>query len=299
MEQKKRHLEERLRNKRYLQDRTAKQIEVVASGNDPNIPVEMGAEDSEQREVKAQLVAWDAAFHRVKSMVETTQSTISPDQMSELLDRVFKEMMNENNNNTKEKEVPLRAEDKKEILSPAKSFRPPKIATVPPSGLSSAADTPVVTLQSAADELFGDSENNSQSGSHRNSIVPGGSADHTPQSRDLWHSEAHRITTNYTQEQQRHDLMMKIQQARQRQSLQRKLWERSQQKQQQHGGTDNDGEESHDLIGARKPWLQDAVAAKQASQAVKGLMIPANLPARADPKAMSMRGMNLGPMMRK
>lgn len=55
-------------------------------------------------------------------------------------------------------------------------------------------------------------------------------AHHTTQAADkeFMAREAARISTAYQEEQQKHDLMMKIQQARQRQALQKKLWERNQ-----------------------------------------------------------------------
>jgi hypothetical protein len=138
-------------------------------------------------------------------------------------------------------------------------------------------------------------------------------------------NEARKIADTFAQEQQKHDLMMKIQQARQRQTLQRKLWERNMARQQQQqqlqlrssrdefeeedgdGDDDEDDEndQSHEVesISIRgkssvNNWVKDAKAAQQAQQAVRGLSLPpGNLIAKADPKAMAMRGMNLAPMM--
>jgi hypothetical protein len=355
MEQKKRHLEDRLRAKRQLTrasasspDRTPKQIQVAATGIDPNQATAAGEDDDDTRRVQAQLVAWDAAFHRVKTMVETTQSQFSPAQMDDLLDRCFREMMNPPSSSSSsagdaagdskataaaattttngvnlhtiggsptrlaplsssslspiKSPLPSRAEAKDETLSMSStraSMSKPPLRQSMDQGPTVTA-TPPPSLHYAADALFGGSgsEQTSENNSRRNSILD--TAPHTHGGREVLQSEAHRITSNFTQEQQRHDLMMKIQQARQRQTLQRKLWERNQQKQTQPSSTGGAAEEETDgLIGARKPWLQDAMAAKQASETVRGLVMPANLPMRADPKAMSMRGMNLGPLMRK
>jgi hypothetical protein len=49
------------------------------------------------------------------------------------------------------------------------------------------------------------------------------------ETRELMQDEAKKISSNYNEEKQKHDLLMSIQQTRQRQSLQRKLMERKQQ----------------------------------------------------------------------
>lgn len=278
-----------------------------------------------------QINTWDAAFHRVKNMVETTQTSLTPAQMSDLLDKCFREMMSMNNGNAENTDskqasidnssnyqeqkigdstiprsskttTPVKAEAK-EDLSSSPYKKPPKSSDNNSNNNSNSHQKEApMSLHSAADELFG-SGANSEINSRRNShglIDYNASGNNHGQQRDVLHSEAHRITAEFTQEQQRHDLMMKIQQARQRQSLQRKLWERNQQKQQSQTPTPlSQVQENDELIGAKKPWLQDAYAAKQAAETVKGLVMPMNLQMRADPKAMSMRGMNLGPLMRK
>lgn len=141
---------------------------------------------------------------------------------------------------------------------------------------------------------------------------------HHAEDREAMQSEARRISNAFTQEQQRHDLMMKIQQARQRQTLQRKLYERQVQQRQQHElhnhqhlAEEDEGDDEHspaaapliapkaDLIREKSSWLRDAKAQQYAGQAVKGLALPTNLPKASDPKAMQSRGMNLGPLMRK
>jgi hypothetical protein len=145
--------------------------------------------------------------------------------------------------------------------------------------------------------------------------------------------EAARISTAYAEEQQKHDLMMKIQQARQRQVLQKKLWERNQarlqqqqQQQQGHFGLtpaghttsssnhhDEEEEEDDDDDDDDKPAnagkiqigyksrLADMQPFRQPT--IRGL---ANLPAIAEPRApltqqksLQSRGLNLAPMMRR
>eukprot|EP00981_Chlorochromonas_danica_P002446 scaffold471_cov318-Ochromonas_danica.AAC.37 len=128
--------------------------------------------------------------------------------------------------------------------------------------------------------------------------------------------EAKRIAYTYTEEKEKHDLLMKIQENRQRQQLQKKLWQRHQNKQNQistnntlrDGGLDdNDGPDS-----ARGPPM-DSISIGQfqsripnqrpnAQPAIKGLS-PNKVPIIADQKRtasmMAMRGLNLAPMMRK
>ena len=140
--------------------------------------------------------------------------------------------------------------------------------------------------------------------------------------------EAARISNAYAEEQQKHDLMMKIQQARQRQALQKKLWERNQarlqqqQQQQQQGQfglappaavSHNDEEEDDDddddnqssssqiQIGGFKSRIAEMQPFRQPT--IRGL---ANLPAIAEPRApmsqqksLQSRGLNLAPMMRR
>lgn len=126
--------------------------------------------------------------------------------------------------------------------------------------------------------------------------------------------EAKRIAYTYTEEKEKHDLLMKIQENRQRQQLQKKLWQRHQNKQNQismnnasrDAFDENDGPDS-----ARGPMDSISIGQFQsripnlptnAQPAIKGLS-PNKVPVIADQKRtasmMAMRGLNLAPMMRK
>ena len=151
--------------------------------------------------------------------------------------------------------------------------------------------------------------------------------------KDAMAGEVKRISLEYNEEKQKLDLMMKIQQARQRQSLQRKLFEKSQKKAQQqrqqqlgmYEGEDGDNynydyDEQADEkseynsveIGANRGLSN--MKAKQAASlqpAFKGLPADAYKSAPAagggagyssgkpQNQGMALRGLNLGPMMRK
>ena len=115
-------------------------------------------------------------------------------------------------------------------------------------------------------------------------------------------------------EQQKHDLMMKIQQARQKQLLQRKLWERNQARQQQQMQVENLDEDDQEDDDDNQS-TDTSIHIGQYQSRLKNLKPyshqPAfkmpNMPTVAEPrnapanhqKMMASRGMNLGPMMRK
>ena len=140
--------------------------------------------------------------------------------------------------------------------------------------------------------------------------------------------EVKRISLEYNEEKQKLDLMMKIQQARQRQSLQRKLFEKNQRKQQQQRETDGlyeDGDEDEynehgDAkseynsveIGANRGLSNLKLKQSTVQPAFRGLPADAyrsgnsggggagySSGAKPTNQAMALRGMNLGPMMRK
>lgn len=143
--------------------------------------------------------------------------------------------------------------------------------------------------------------------------------------------EVKRISLEYNEEKQKLDLMMKIQQARQRQSLQRKLFEKSQRKAQQgqqgqgQGYTGGGGYEDDDYAAQDKSDYNSIEIGANRGLASLKLRQPSNLqpafkglPAEAyqgsvpggsgagysnnkavNQQSMAMRGMNLGPMMRK
>lgn len=142
--------------------------------------------------------------------------------------------------------------------------------------------------------------------------------------------EVKRISLEYNEEKQKLDLMMKIQQARQRQSLQRKLFEKNQRKQQQQRETDGlyEGEEGDDddynehgdgkseynsvEIGANRGLSNLKLKQSTVQPAFRGLPADAyrsgnsagggagySSGAKPTNQAMALRGMNLGPMMRK
>jgi hypothetical protein len=127
--------------------------------------------------------------------------------------------------------------------------------------------------------------------------------------------EVKRISLMYNEEQQKLDLMMKIQQARQRQSLQKKLLERRLQQDQQqiahkqidaHTG-DNNSHQSHtvavgsdDRIHIGATLSPKKYGPSNTQPVFKGLDATANLSiASAGNTNMSMRGMNLGPLMKR
>ena len=156
-------------------------------------------------------------------------------------------------------------------------------------------------------------------------------------SREAFVGEAKRISTAYTEEQTKLDLMMKIQQTRQRQALQRKLWERNQAKQQQliqqeqqlkqlqkqnqrrpyHEGDDDnnvledyeddDDDDPHDLLGGGKGIVINPQKSLLSSSrpsfhqdSVRGLLaVPTIAESRDQQKNMALRGLNLAPMKRK
>lgn len=136
--------------------------------------------------------------------------------------------------------------------------------------------------------------------------------------------EVKRISLEYNEEKQKLDLMMKIQQARQRQSLQRKLFEKSQRKAQQNQGAQGySPDEDTDDSAQDKDYNSVEIGANRGLSMLK-LRQPSNLqpafkglPAeayqgnisagggagyssnKANQQSMAMRGMNLGPIMRK
>uniref|UniRef100_A0A7S3MHV4 Uncharacterized protein n=1 Tax=Spumella elongata TaxID=89044 RepID=A0A7S3MHV4_9STRA len=145
--------------------------------------------------------------------------------------------------------------------------------------------------------------------------------------------EVKRISLEYNEEKQKLDLMMKIQQARQRQLLQRKLFEKSQRKQQEQQqqqqradglfDIDEDGNEYTAYADGKSEYNSVEIGAnrglsnlklKQANSlqpAFKGLPADAYKSGAAAGggagyssgkpanQGMALRGMNLGPMMRK
>lgn len=151
------------------------------------------------------------------------------------------------------------------------------------------------------------------------------------ENREMLEEEAKRKTTEFAVEQQKHDLLMKIQQTRQKQALQRKLMQRSAARQHEdhmrrqsmeinalfdyneedddheHEGSDNAAahQKAEPIgIGERKPsnWLKEAKAAANQQQAVRGLdKLPVlnNVSPAVNKGGMASRGMNLGPLMRK
>lgn len=131
--------------------------------------------------------------------------------------------------------------------------------------------------------------------------------------------EVKRISMEYNEENQKLDLMMKIQQARQRQQLQRKLFEKNQKKQQQQHdyGADAKSDYNSVEIGANRGLaslklrtpdsLQPAfkglpAEAYQGKGAITGTGGGAGYSSSSKVQAqqsMAHRGMNLGPLMRK
>lgn len=141
--------------------------------------------------------------------------------------------------------------------------------------------------------------------------------------------EVKRISLEYNEEKQKLDLMMKIQQARQRQSLQRKLFEKNQRKQQLQRETDglyedNEDDDYNEHGDGKSEYNSVEIGANRGLSNLKlkqaGAVQPAfkGLPADAyrsggstgggagyssggkpTNQAMALRGMNLGPMMRK
>jgi hypothetical protein len=133
-------------------------------------------------------------------------------------------------------------------------------------------------------------------------------------SRDAFAGEARRISTAYTEEQNKLDLMMKIQQTRQRQALQRKLWERNQAKMQLNAskakekGDDDDsgeGEEeeedgSEKVVIPQKSFLGFQARSGYHPDSVRGLTsVPTIAESRDNQRSMALRGLNLGPLKRK
>ena len=135
--------------------------------------------------------------------------------------------------------------------------------------------------------------------------------------------EVKRISLEYSEEKQKLDLMMKIQQARQRQALQRKLFEKSQRKAQQQmaqGGQEYEADSKSEYnsveIGANRGLAALKLRSPSSLQpAFKGLPPEAYQQGGApsagggagysssskpqNQQSMALRGMNLGPMMRK
>jgi hypothetical protein len=134
-------------------------------------------------------------------------------------------------------------------------------------------------------------------------------------SRDAFAGEARRISTAYTEEQNKLDLMMKIQQTRQRQALQRKLWERNQAKMQLNatkakekgdddsgeGGEDEDVDEgSEKVVIPQKSFLGFQPRSGYHPDSVRGLTsVPTVAESRDNQRSMALRGLNLGPLKRK
>jgi hypothetical protein len=151
-------------------------------------------------------------------------------------------------------------------------------------------------------------------------------------SKDVLAGEARRISTAYTEEQTKLDLMMKIQQTRQRQALQRRLWERNQahhqqqqadqQKQQQqlfhqrtpyHDGDDIDEvdedeeEEEHEenetgngiQIRPGKSLVLNSRPSFHQDSIRGNFTIPKIAESRDQQRNMALRGLNLGPLQRK
>ena len=131
--------------------------------------------------------------------------------------------------------------------------------------------------------------------------------------------EVKRISMEYNEENQKLDLMMKIQQARQRQQLQRKLFEKNQKKQQQQQQPSYEAGDKSEYnsveIGANRGLSSLKLRSPDSLQpAFKGLPPEAyqgksaiggggggagysSGPSKV--QAMAHRGMNLGPLMRK
>lgn len=126
----------------------------------------------------------------------------------------------------------------------------------------------------------------------------------------------------YSEEKQKLDLMMKIQQARQRQALQRKLFEKAQRRQQQQLGQDQSpsGDESKAQyngieIGAHRGLaplkLRQGASLQPAFRGLPAEAYQGSVPSggsAADAsstnrlqsqQSFALRGLNLGPMMRK
>jgi hypothetical protein len=151
-------------------------------------------------------------------------------------------------------------------------------------------------------------------------------------SKDVLAGEARRISTAYTEEQTKLDLMMKIQQTRQRQALQRRLWERNQahhnqqqqqadqQKQQQlfhqrtpyHDGDEieeleDDDEDEHEENEAGngiqiRPGKSLVLNSRPSfhQDSIRGnFTVPKIAESRDQQRNMALRGLNLGPLQRK
>lgn len=160
-------------------------------------------------------------------------------------------------------------------------------------------------------------------------IVPNRRAS-VSEEKEAMAGEVKRISLEYNEEKQKLDLMMKIQQARQRQSLQRKLFEKNQRKQQQQRETDGlyegEGDEDDEYnehgdgkseynsveIGANRGLSNLKLKQSAVQPAFRGLPADAyrsgssagggagySSGAKPTNQAMALRGMNLGPMMRK
>ncbi len=134
--------------------------------------------------------------------------------------------------------------------------------------------------------------------------------------KDMIVDEARRISYSYNEENQKHDLMMKIQETRQRQALQRKLLERkmNQQTMAPASSTGGAGYSSNmslkDITGKGFPQPSDDLIGPKGAKMLKS---PSNLqPAfknvdadtivRNDvnkQKSMQSRGLGLAPMLRK
>lgn len=108
--------------------------------------------------------------------------------------------------------------------------------------------------------------------------------------RTFIREEAKRIATEYNEEREKFELMMKMQQTRQRQNLQRKLLERKQQQQQTQGSISSNQDRS-----LNSP---SSISAKEPSSSLLSADISISS-SHALMKQFSTRGLNLGPMMRK
>lgn len=136
-----------------------------------------------------------------------------------------------------------------------------------------------------------------------------------------YHSEAKRITYAYSEEVEKHDLLMKIQETRQRQQLQRKLWQRHQHKQtnlssfqdiqRQHmldqgisNDDDEDGDASGGNVGISIGQFKSKIPSMRGNMqpVVRGISmdkIPQIGDQRRQASMMAARGLNLTPMQRK
>jgi hypothetical protein len=155
-----------------------------------------------------------------------------------------------------------------------------------------------------------------------------GSAQQYQDEQETIASEVRRISMEYNEEKQKLDLMMKIQQTRQRQALQKKLFEKNQRKQQQHQLQQHQSEEADGYQADSKSDYDSVnIGANRGLAALKprsgASLQPAfkGLPAEAyqgsaptgggaagyssssnklqTQQSMALRGMNLGPLMRK